>query len=425
MEGTRSKPRLVTPIFLLITFSTFAYFVAIGTLIPTLPRYVEGPLGGSGGSVGLAMGAFAVSAVLLRPWTGRLGDRRGRRLLIVGGAFMVAVSVAGYAIAESLPVLVGLRILTGAGEAFFYVGAAAAINDLAPDERRGEALSFFSLALYSGLAVGPLLGETVLEQGSFEYAWMIAAVASVVAGLLGLRVPETRTPSDDIQPRGKLISRGALLPGTVLLASVWGLAGFNTFVPLYADELGVASRLVFLAYSVVILSIRAFGARLPDLLGPWRTARGALAISALGLATMGVWQSVVGLVVGAVIFAVGQAMAFPALMTIAVRSAPASERGAVVGTFTSFFDAGFGIGAVSLGIVSDAFGFSGSFIAASLVALAGLALLIWKTSGLENPSGLIRPAPAEEPGTGGPGSSDEPYRRGSGESRRTPVEVES
>jgi MFS family permease len=408
----------VTPVFLLITLSTFAYFVAIGALIPTLPRYVEGPLGGTGGSVGLAMGAFAVSAVLMRPLTGRLGDQRGRRILIVGGAAIVAVSIAGYAFADSLAVLVALRILTGAGEAFFYVGAAAAINDLAPDERRGEALSFFSLALYSGLAVGPLLGEIVLESGSFDQAWLVATVASVIAALLGLRVPETRAPSDDIQPRGKLISRGALLPGTVLLTSVWGLAGFNTFVPLYADELGIASRIVFVGYSVVVLGIRAFGARIPDILGPWSTARYALMVSAVGLATMGVWQSATGLVVGAVVFALGQALTFPALMTIAVRSAPASERGAVIGTFTSFFDAGFGVGAVTLGVVSDVFGLAGSFIAAALVALGGLSLLLYKTSS------LVSPAAADEANAGRAGPRDEPYRRSTGEPGRTPVEVE-
>lgn len=420
MSRSPAKPRLVTPVFVLITLSTFAYFVAIGAIIPTLPRYVEGPLGGTGGSVGLAMGAFAVSAVLMRPFTGRLGDRRGRRLLIVGGAALVAISIAAYSFADSLPVLIALRILTGAGEAFFYVGAATAINDLAPDERRGEALSFFSLALYSGLAVGPLLGEMTLESGSFDRAWLVAAIASVIAAVLGLRVPETRSSSqDDIQPSGKLISRGALLPGAVLLTSVWGLAGFNTFVPLYADELQIASRFVFIAYSVVVLSIRAFGARIPDILGPWRTARGALVVSATGLATMGLWQRPAGLVVGAVVFALGQALTFPALMTIAVRSAPASERGAVIGTFTSFFDAGFGVGAVTLGLVSDAFGFTGSFIAAALVALVGLSLLVWKTSG------LVSPTAAHEANAGGPGTREEPRRRSSGESRRTPVEVES
>ena len=414
----RARPRLVTPAFFLITLSTFAYFVAIGALIPTLPRYVEGPLGGTGGSVGLAMGAFAISAVLMRPFTGRLGDVRGRRLLIVGGALLVAISVAGYLVAESLSVLIVLRILTGAGEAFFYVGAAAAINDLAPDERRGEALSFFSLALYSGLAVGPVLGEMVLESGSFDQAWIVAAAASLVAAVLGLRVPDTRPPRDDIQPRGKLIARGALLPGTVLLASVWGLAGFNSFVPLYADELGIASRVVFIGYSVIVLGIRLFGARIPDILGPWRTARDAMAISAIGLGTIGVWRTSTGLMVGALIFAVGQAMTFPALMTMAVRSAPANERGAVIGTFTSFFDAGFGLGAVVLGVVSDGFGFGGSFIAASLASFAGLGLLLSKRSSLS-------PTPADETNTGGAGASEQPHRRSSGEPRRTPVEVES
>lgn len=414
----RVEARLITPAFLLITLSTFAYFVAIGALIPTLPRYVEGPLGGTGGSVGLAMGAFAISAVLLRPFTGRLGDLRGRRLLIVGGALLVALSVSGYLLTESLSVLVALRILTGAGEAFFYVGAAAAINDLAPDERRGEALSFFSLALYSGLAIGPVVGELVLENGTFDQAWMVAVGASLVAAVLGVRVPETRHPRDGLQPRGKLLSRGALLPGAILLTSVWGLGGFNSFVPLYADELGIASRIVFIVYSVVVLLIRLFGARIPDALGPARTARDALGISALGLAVMGGWRSPTGLVVGAFVFAVGQALTFPALMTMAVRSAPASERGAAIGTFTSFFDAGFGVGALALGVVSDAFGFGGSFIAASFVALLGLTLMIWKSSVME------RPAPAQEADAGGAGAREQPHRGSSGEPSRTPVEVE-
>jgi MFS family permease len=414
----RTKPRLITPAFLLITLSTFAYFIAIGALVPTLPRYVEGPLGGTGGSVGLAMGAFAISAVLMRPFVGRLGDRRGRRILIVGGALLVGVSVLGYLVAESLPVLVALRVLTGAGEAFFYVGAAAGINDLAADSRRGEALSYFSLALYAGLAVGPVVGEIVLENGTFDDAWWVAVVASFVAAGLGLRVPETRTHHDDIQPSGKLISRGALLPGTVLLASVWGLSGFNTFVPLYADELGIASRVVFIAYSIVVLGIRLFGARIPDVLGPWRTARDALIVASIGLAMMGVWRSPTGLVVGSVVFAIGQAMTFPALMTMAVRGAPASERGAVVGTFTSFFDAGFGLGAVALGVVSDAFGFGGSFISAALISLGGLALLVAKRSS-------FGPAAAGEADAGRPGAREEPHGRRSGEAGRTPVEVES
>ena len=142
-----AKPRLFSAMFLLITFATLAYFVSIGALQPILPRFVEGPLSGSKAEVGLVVGAFAFSAVLVRPLVGPIGDRRGRRLLIVVGAGIVALSVAGYVVAESLWLLILLRLVSGLGEACFYVGAASVVNDLAPEERRGEAVSYFSLAL--------------------------------------------------------------------------------------------------------------------------------------------------------------------------------------------------------------------------------------------------------------------------------------
>ena len=370
-----ARPRLVTPVFVLITLSTFAYFVSVGALIPTLPLYVEGPLGGGDVAVGLGIGAFSLSAVLLRPFTGRLSDVRGRRLLLVAGAGLVTVSVAGYVFVSSLIPLLLLRLVTGAGEGFFYVGAASAINDIAPDERRGEALSFFSLALYAGLALGPILGELALGDDRFDAAWLLAAGAAGVALLLAWRVPDTR-PRDVELGSSALIHRAALVPGTVLAASVWGLAGFSTFVPLYARELGLGgSSYVFATYSGLVLALRLFGAQIPDRLGSRLTSRLALTASALGLAVMGFVESAVGLFAGGAIFGVGQALAFPALMSIAVRGAPASERGAVVGTFTAFFDLAFGLGAVSLGAIASRFGYEGAFRFASLVAVGGLALL--------------------------------------------------
>ncbi len=374
-SGASARPPLVTPVFLLITLATFAYFVSVGALIPTLPLYVEGPLGGGDVAVGIGIGAFSLSAVLLRPFSGRLSDLRGRRVLIVTGAALVTVSVAGYVFVTALVPLLILRLVTGAGEAFFYVGAAAAINDIAPDERRGEALSFFSLALYAGLAIGPVLGELVLDGDRFDAAWLLSAGAALLALVLGWKVPDTR-PAGVTRGSAPLLHRAALLPGTVLAASVWGLAGFSTFVPLYARELGLdGSRFVFVTYSGLVLAIRLFGARIPDRLGSRRTARIALATSAAGMGIMGLVDVAAGLFAGAVVFAVGQSLAFPALMSIAVRGAPASERGAVVGTFTAFFDLAFGLGAVSLGAVASVFGYAGSFQVAALVALGGLGLL--------------------------------------------------
>ncbi|MGH2755898.1 MAG: MFS transporter [Actinomycetota bacterium] len=372
------KARLITPVFVLITLSTFAYFVSIGTLLPTLPRYVEGPLGGGSVSVGLAIGSFALAAVALRPFIGRVGDRRGRRILMIGGAFVVGVSIALYPVATSLVPLLLLRLLTGAGEAAFYVGAASAINDLAPDERRGEALSYFSLALYSGLAVGPVIGELLLDGSHFTTVYLASAASAGLAAAIGLRVPDTRPQelSNDPPESHTIIHRAGLMPGTILATSIWGLSGFSTFIPLYALDIGMdGSKLVFALYSGVVLAIRSFGARLPDVLGPRTAGTAALSCSTVGLATIAAWSEPAGIFVGAAVFGVGQALAFPALMTLAISGTKTSERGAVVGTFTAFFDLAFGLGALSLGAVAALLGYRGLFISAAAVSLSGIVLL--------------------------------------------------
>ena len=84
---------LLSPTFAVVMIASFAYFTAMGALLPTVPRFVEDELGGGGVAVGVGVGAYAVSAAVLRPWVGRLGDTKGRRLLAVGGSIVVAVVV--------------------------------------------------------------------------------------------------------------------------------------------------------------------------------------------------------------------------------------------------------------------------------------------------------------------------------------------
>jgi MFS family permease len=371
------KPRLITPAFVLIAGASLAYFTADGILIPAVPRFVEGPLGGDDVAVGISVAAFSVTALVFRPWAGRLGDRRGRRLLMLVGGASVAVSIVGYLLATSVPLMLLLRLVTGFGEAFFFTGAASAINDLAPEARRGEAVSFFSLALYIGIGVGPLIGEALIVDVGFGATWLAAAGAAALAAALALGVPETRPDGSDDDAPTRLIHPAALRPGTALLTSVWGMSGFFAFVPLYALAIGLeGSRFVFLTYSAIVVAIRSFGARIPDLVGPVVASRSALGTSTVGLAVVALWRAPAGLFVGVSIFAVGSALAFPALMMLALRGTPPSQRGAIIGTFTAFVDLGFGIGPATLGVVSETFGYRGLFLTASAVAAIGLGLLL-------------------------------------------------
>jgi MFS family permease len=285
--------------------------------------------------------------------------------------------MAAYTLVGSLGALLGLRLVTGIGEAFSFVGVATVVNDLAPEDRRGETVSIYSLGVWGGFAVGPVLGEAVLGESRYDAVWLVAAGFALCAALVATRLPETRPPvARDLESRPRLVHPAAVAPGLVLVTSAFGAAGFNAFVALYARRLGLdGAGLVFLVYAVVIVSVRMFGRRLPDRLGPRRTATLALCLLAAGLFAIALLSTVAGLYAGTVVFALGTALAFPSLMTLAVDAAPETERSSVVGTFSAFADVGFGLGAVTLGAVASVTGYEGVFVVAGIAALGGLLAL--------------------------------------------------
>ena len=379
VEQPVARPPLITPRFVLIVASGLAYFFALAMLTPVLPLYVKGPLHGNGFSVGIGVGAFAVGAVLLRPFAGRLGDRAGRRWLVIGGAAVVAVSIAAYGVIDSLAWLVLARFVTGIGEAAFFVGAATMITDLAPVERRGEAVSYWSIAVYGGLAFGPALGEFVLGHDRFVLTWIVSAGLALVAAIVGCTLNETgaHVQAAAAESKQRLLHPAAIRPGIVLMLGLIGLAGFSAFVSLYArSELHQSGAgMIFVVYGVCILLVRILGARLPDQLGPIRSGTYALVLGSVGLTVMTAFRSVVGLVAGTVIFAGGMSLLYPALLVMALADVPESERGSVVGTFSSFFDLSQGLGALLCGAAEQLFGYRAAFGVGAVLAAVGCVAL--------------------------------------------------
>ena len=368
--------RLLTPLFGLITASGLCYFLALGALLPTLPRYVEDELSGSGVAVGLVVGAFAVSAAAVRPWAGRLGDVLGRRSMALFGAALAAVSILPMGLVHAVWFLVLLRLVTGLGEAAFFIGAATAAQDLAPDHRRGEAASFFSIAIYGGLAFGPAAGEWIYRELGPDETWLFAAGLTGLATLLASFIPPTLGRVADPPARRGFLHPAAVLPGSVLLLGLIGFTGFTAFVPLYVDEIGVDDAgPIFFAYGSIVLAVRILGARLPDRLGAVRTSTFALVAILTGISTVAAVPSAAGLWTGTVLLSIGMSLLFPALFTLAVNRAPAAERSHAVGTFSLFFDLSQGLGAPLLGILVTIFDAErAAFVGGAVMAVAGLVL---------------------------------------------------
>ena len=368
------RERLVTVPFALVTASAFAYFMAIGALLPTLPRFVERELDGGSIAVGAVVGSFAIAAALLRPFAGRLGDLRGRRILVVGGSLLVGLSVLGYTVADSLAVLIVLRLVTGLGEAAMWVGAATSIQDMAPDDRRGEAASYFSVALYAGLAFGPFAGEFLLRTYGFDTVWVVAGVSALVAAGLGWWTP--RRVASEPQPF-RLLHPAAIRPGLIMFVGLLPFIGFSAFVSLYGPTVDIDDVApLFLVYGILILVIRVAGARLPDLLGSRRASSIALGVIGAAGVVLGAWAAAAGVWVATVALALGMSLLFPALFAATVAEAPEAERSQAVGTFSLFFDAASGVAPPLLGIVVALASYRAAFAMAGVIALAGIAFVM-------------------------------------------------
>jgi MFS family permease len=372
-----SATRLVTPAFVRIWLGIFCAFASFGFVLLTLPLYVKDELDRGTIAVGIAVGSASITAVLAGPPTGRLADRRGRRVMVVVGA---AIMVGGYlalALQPSLPLVILVRLIAGGGEAAFAIAVLTMAADLAPADRRGEAMSLVTTASYLGLTIGPVLADFALGGARYGLAWLAATVFVLLAGVAVIPLGETRPAAAHEAAAGWLPPRTALLPGLLVLLALLGFGGFVAFAALYARELGFGRPgLIFALFGGIIVVVRTFGRKLPDRLGGRRTLVLCFVNLALGLATIGVWQTEAGLLVGTAIFAVGQALSYPAAVLLAMETSSEAERSAVVGGVTAFVDVALSLGAFTLGAVAAVTGYAGAFLVSSVVALSGLLVLV-------------------------------------------------
>lgn len=371
---------LLSRSFVTVSVVTFLFFVYVGVLIPLVPRLIEEQLGGTELDIGLNLATFSVAAIAVRPLLGKWGDRHGRRVLIIGGALLASAAVLAATLVSDRWMLLPLRALMGAGEGALFVGAATLVNDLAPAHRRAEAASYFSAAVFLGIGLGPIIGEQLIGEASFDRGLVAAGLftlaAAAAATLLDDDRPERSSDSPPHVIPANRFHRAALRPGAVLACGIGGFATFNAFVPEHARAVGLeGSKWVFALFSVICLVVRVVGARVPERIGLATAVSIALAGLAIGLATIGAVGTPVGLFAGTAVIAVGMSFLYPSLSAIAVNSAPSPDRTQVVSTFTMFFEVGSAIGGLLFGLVAELTSKRGGFIGGSMAATAGLVVL--------------------------------------------------
>ncbi|MFE3253035.1 MFS transporter [Streptomyces sp. NPDC059209] len=168
----------------------------LGFTVPYLYVYVAQVRDLGAGTAGVVLAVFAMAALVVLPFTGRVIDRRGPLPVVVGGAVLAAVGAVAMGVAASVPAAVLSAALLGAGTAVMQPALATMIVWCsAPSARtRAFATQFFLQNL--GLGLGGLIGGQLVDvgrPGSFTLLFGVeAAMFLVLAAVAGtVRLPRT------------------------------------------------------------------------------------------------------------------------------------------------------------------------------------------------------------------------------------------
>ncbi len=372
MEETPEKEKLFSRNFVLTSLSTFTLFTSFYFLLITLPIYIE-KIGGTESEIGLILGVFTISAVLLRPFIGKEVDRRGRKIILVSGIIIFLISMLLYDYTKNVTSLLLLRVLHGIGWGAATTAATTLIADIAPPKRRGEAMGVFGMASNVAMAIGPALSMILLQKYDFPILFSISAGISLLSLLLVLPISETMV----VHPRTPLFSREALFPSALMFIISLTYGSIVSFLSLFAQKQGISNPgIFFTVFAVTLILVRALAGKLSDIKGRKFVIIPGMVLIAAGLGVLSTASALDSFLVAALLYGIGFGLVHPSLMALLVDMVGDEGRGAAMGTFTAAFDLGIGTGSILLGLVLQYFDFQVMYALSGLIALSGAVLLI-------------------------------------------------
>jgi MFS family permease len=347
-------------------------FLALGIILAAVPRYLRGPLHASRFATGLGTTIYFVAALIVRPFIGAAVDRTGRRpFLIVAPLFTSGITLL-YLTAKSVVAVAALRFVGGAVASVFFTSLILAATDLAPTDRRTQALGRQSVLTYTGFILGPIVADRLLDHG-WRIVWIVPAVMHVGVSLLALTVPETRDPTAPRSTAKPGFDRRVVQPAMGVLAANFGFAAIVTFNPEYSERMGInRPGTLFAAYAISVLLIRAITGRVADRIGPARFIMPALTAGSIALIALAFarrpWQAYAAIsVVGASLGAT-----FPSATAASLTRAGNGDRGKAMGTTLALGDVGQASAGPLVGYLSTQWGFRWVYVIPAAVCLVAV-----------------------------------------------------
>lgn len=377
---------------LLLAAASLLFWSNMGSLLPTLPLYVQ-HIGGNKQEIGLVMGGFALGLLPSRIWLGPIADRRGRKMVLLLGTTVSALAPFGYFLFQSIPLLIILRAFQGISIAAFTTAYSALVTDLSPPKQRGELIGYMSLLQPIGVAVGPALAGFLLQQAGFSSIFLISTALGFLSMLGSLPIPE---PTPEIQASVEHIAESApeesfwqvlwserlRIPTLVMLLIGLVFGTLSTFVPLYIKETKVDfnAGLFYTCAAIASFSVRLLAGRGSDRYGRGVFITGAIACYVLAMLVLWNANSRTEFMIAALLEGAGAGKLFPSVIALISDRCLPKQRAQFFSLCVGGFDLGMAIAGPTFGGIADIVGLQNMFALAALLAMVAFFTFITQSS---------------------------------------------
>lgn len=369
---------------------TMMYWFSMYTYVPILSPYVE-HLGGSIFVIGLVVGSYGFTQLLVRIPLGIWSDRIGKRkLFIIAGIACAALSSLGFALTTNVWIVLGFRALAGVAAASWVAFTVLFASYFEPDEAP-KAMGIISFYTSIGQMIATTSGGFLAEYIGWGAPFYIGAIVGLIGLILALYIVEKK-PKEKKQPIAvkELLKMGSekMLLSVSVLAILVQCITFTTmfgFTPLHASNLGVskADLSILTLLSTLPNAIAGYlsGGYFTNKMGERKTIALGFLLAAICTITLPFTSSFLLLIVTQGINGFAQGMTMPVLMGLAIKSVHEDRRASAMGFFQAVYSLGMFGGPFITGWIGEWASLSTGFILIGVISLVGSILTMkWMPS---------------------------------------------
>jgi MFS transporter, DHA1 family, multidrug resistance protein len=348
-------------ILILVNITGLIIGISYGLHGPILPIFAKNIIGANYSELGLIGLTNFIPYMFIPLFVGILLDRINNGYLLTIGAAINSMSIYLLSIAQSVPEIMGARIMTGVAHAFFWPPCQSIIANESTEKSRVKNISWFTMFFVIGFMVGPLLGTIFLEgldityRILFQITAFILATAIITALLVSrkkVRIHSERFSFSSIKEMKRFPEVIILL---IFCTSSFGI--ILTIYPAFLNDNGMSATDILLLYFIFGIS-RVVSLALAGKFAK-RTSQTLIAATiavSIGLAASVVADSIIVFAVSLVLMGFGFSIFFPLTLEIILSKTRKAISGKIIGAYETVFGIGWAIGPTVGGPITQSFG---------------------------------------------------------------------